>query len=222
MKYFVKRGEQEYGPYTLADLQLYVQQGNISPLDMARSEAMTELFTVQQVIGNITVPTTHPGGFGSTGFGALEPGMPAAGMPNANLNPPPDLHWGWVLGLTIITCSLFALIWIFIQAAFVRRLRPNNKAIFYLVGYIVVAFGGGFLDAQYQIAGVSILLNITSWVLYLVGVFNMKHELEDYYNSEENIGLHLSGVMTFFFAIFYFQYHFNRISQWKRTGHLPQ
>ena len=39
----------------------------------------------------------------------------------------------------------------------------------------------------------------------------------------EPINLRLSGVMTFFFNILYFQYHFTRIAEWKRTGMLsPQ
>lgn len=225
MKYFVKRGEQEYGPYTLADLQLYVQQGNISPQDMARSEGMSELLSVQQIIGNITVPTAQaPFGQPSTGFGAINDPLSASTgmMPNAHLNPPPSLHWGWVLGLSIITCSIFAIIWVFIQAAFVRRLRPDNKAILYLLAYIVVAFGGGFFAASIENQNVEALANIVSVVFYLAAVYSMRSALEDYYNTEENIGLHLSGVITFFVAIFYFQYHFNRITEWKRTGRLPQ
>jgi len=39
----------------------------------------------------------------------------------------------------------------------------------------------------------------------------MRDALVDYYNTVEPINLRLSGVMTFFFAVFYFQYHFCRI-----------
>ena len=60
-------------------------------------------------------------------------------------------------------------------------------------------------------------------MLYLVGVFQMKSDLEDYYNSTEPINLQLSGVMVFFFNVYYFQHHFSRIAQWKKTGVLsPQ
>jgi hypothetical protein len=44
--------------------------------------------------------------------------------------------------------------------------------------------------------------------------------MEEYYNSTENIGLSLSGVMTFFFSAVYLQYHINRIARWKKTGEL--
>jgi hypothetical protein len=49
-------------------------------------------------------------------------------------------------------------------------------------------------------------------------VFSIKAAMEEYYNSTENIGLSLSGVMTFFFSTVYIQYHINQISRWKKTG----
>jgi len=39
--------------------------------------------------------------------------------------------------------------------------------------------------------------------------------METYYNSNENIGLQLSGAMTFFFSSVYLQFHVNRIAKWK-------
>jgi hypothetical protein len=53
MKYYIRRDLNEYGPYTLADLQRYVAQGNISPSDLTRSEGMTDWVPVGEVIGNI-------------------------------------------------------------------------------------------------------------------------------------------------------------------------
>jgi hypothetical protein len=51
----------------------------------------------------------------------------------------------------------------------------------------------------------------------------MRSSLVQYYNTVEPISLKLSGVMTFFFNIYYFQHHFSRIAEWKRTGRLtPQ
>jgi hypothetical protein len=42
--------------------------------------------------------------------------------------------------------------------------------------------------------------------------------MEEYYNSTENIGLQLSGAMTFFFSTVNLQHHINRIARWKKTG----
>jgi hypothetical protein len=55
-------------------------------------------------------------------------------------------------------------------------------------------------------------------IIYLVGIFSIKAAMEEYYTSTENIGLQLSGVMTFFFSTVYIQYHINSIARWKKTG----
>ena len=56
MNYFISRNDQQYGPYTLADLQRYVASGSILVTDLTHSEGMTEWIPVSQVIGNIPVP----------------------------------------------------------------------------------------------------------------------------------------------------------------------
>ena len=217
MNYFVKRGEQQYGPYTLAELQLFTQQGHIAPTDLARSEAMEEWMPASQIIGNITIPSP-----GSSGFGAVaaQGASPAAIMTGNN---PPDLHWGILLGISIVTCSLFGVVWMFVEAAYVRKLRKESNALLYLALYALTITAPFLQLINRDLAQVVPFVNIIGWVLYVAAAFSMKSTLEDYYNSEENIGLHLSGVMTFFFSVYYFQYHFNRINEWKRTGVLqPQ
>lgn len=62
------------------------------------------------------------------------------------------------------------------------------------------------------------LFIIAGATVYLFGVFSIKAAMEEYYNSTENIGLTLSGVMTFFFSTVYIQYHINRLARWKKTG----
>jgi hypothetical protein len=57
-------------------------------------------------------------------------------------------------------------------------------------------------------------------IAYIVGVFKIKAAMEEYYNSTENIGLRLSGGMTFFFSTVYLQFHINKIAKWKQTGEL--
>src|SRR5262245_41200099 len=60
MKYYIQRGLNEYGPYTLAELQRYVAQGNILLTDLCRGDGMTEWAPVSQVIGNIPVAAPAP------------------------------------------------------------------------------------------------------------------------------------------------------------------
>ena len=195
MNYFIKRGEQQYGPYSLAALQQYVAQGNISQQDLARSEAMTDWVPVSTILGN--VPAAPPATFGA----------PVTGM-----NPedqPPKLHWGWVVVFGIVTFGIFWIIWLFVQAAWIRKVLPQSRAIFYLAGY----FGCAFVGGMFQKNPVGIVLQLAGFVLYLVGVFGMRSDIEDYYTRISPMGLSLSGVMTFFFNAAYFQYHLREMRE---------
>src|SRR4051795_12596976 len=115
MNYFINRGTQEYGPYTLAALQQYVSQGNISQQDLGRSEAMTDWVPVSSILGN--VPVTAPSTFGNP---VIIP---------TDLPLPPNLHWAIVLVLSIVTVGIFWLIWLFVQAAWVKKVRAESRAI---------------------------------------------------------------------------------------------
>jgi hypothetical protein len=55
-------------------------------------------------------------------------------------------------------------------------------------------------------------------IFALMAIFGMRSSLVRYFNTVEPIGLRLSGVMTLFFSLLYFQYHLSRIAEWKRTG----
>ncbi|MDR3750073.1 MAG: hypothetical protein P4K94_01170 [Terracidiphilus sp.] len=152
--------------------------------------------------------------------------MPA---PFANSPIPPGLHWFLVIVLSAITFGLFGLIWAFRQAAFVRKIDPSSKAVTLLVlnllGAMVMvglalAATQASTNTMAEILLVELVLNVILLVMGLVMVFSMRKSMVRYYNSVEPIGLRLSGVMTFFFSLIYFQYHFSRIANWKKTGRL--
>jgi hypothetical protein len=65
------------------------------------------------------------------------------------------------------------------------------------------------------------IFQLAGGILMICGHFSLKNALEEYYNSVEPINLQLSGVMTFFFNVIYFQYHLSKIRQWKMTGVYP-
>jgi hypothetical protein len=250
MKYFIKRDLNEYGPYTLADLQRYVAQGNISANDLTRGEGMTDWVPVSQVLASApaapppqpTVPAPLPT-YAAVQPAAMQPAVAQPGYPvaAAQVVPgtiPPDFHWALVLVISMF-CSIFQIVWLFIEAAFVKKIRPQSSFMVFLILGIAVQFVGiiifyGALIATAMKGGANpeppvgpfvllLLVVIVAAVLYLVGIFKMRDAIQEYYNTVEPINLHLSGVMTFFFAVFYFQHHFTRIAQWKKTGILqPQ
>jgi uncharacterized membrane protein len=135
-----------------------------------------------------------------------------------------------VLILAMFTV-IFGLIWFFIQAGYVKKIDPASRARTFLIFGLLATLAQ--IVASFVIAGaaamgstgaaaaggfLTLILAIVGMVLMLSAVFGMRRSLIDYFNTVEPIGLRLSGVMTFFFNILYFQYHLSRIAEWKRTG----
>lgn len=212
MEYFVKRGEQRFGPYSLSDLQGYVQSGNVAIDDLTQSEGMVDWVPVSQVLGNIPANAVTSGG------------AAAAPAPERESVPlPPNWHWAIVLVLGVVTRQLFNLIWALVQANWARKLSGDNKPMVLVAMYPAGMVAGTLMTVLFRgqaLAGLGALFILAGAIVYLVGVFSIRDAMEDYYNSTENIGLRMTGVMTFFFSTVYIQYHINRIARWKKTGAL--
>lgn len=245
MKYYIQRQLNEYGPYTLADLQRYVAQGSIQLNDLTRSEGMTDWVPVSQVIGNIPAPqpaavVPMPGagnvyGAASMAYvpGQVPGGVPVYGAPVVPGIIPPDFHWALVL-LVSFFCSVFQIVWLFIEAGFVKKIDSESKGVAFLVGALITQVVAVIVlftsigmspnqEPSFAFFVPFIFIMIAGTVLHFIALFQMRSSIQNYYNTVEPINLRLSGVMTFFFAVFYFQYHFSRIANWKRTGYLePQ
>ncbi len=240
MRYYIKRNEQEYGPYSEADLRKYVSEGSIVVTDMARPENSTQTMPVSQILSPPQTPpqpeppqtppqtpawgspTPQPQQQPQQQWGTPQPqyGASPAGQPRAG-PAPPDLHWALVLLISFV-CSIFSIVWIFIQANFVKKIDPNSKGMMLLILTVVLAFAAVpfFIGAaeMMELIFVGILFYLGAVVCSIAAWFNMRASLLHYYNSVEPYGLRLSGVMTFFFNMYYFQYHFMRIAEWKKTG----
>jgi GYF domain 2 len=213
MEYFIKRGEQKFGPYGLADLQKYVQSGNLVLEDLAQSEGMADWVPLSQVLGNIPALAMATSGPGSSPVTAAEP----------ELVPLPfNLHWLVVLILGLLTRQLFNLLWALVQGNWARKLSGDNKPLVLVAMYPAGMIAGILTVALARgtpgLTALGGLFMIGGAIVYLFGVFSIKAAMEEYYTSVENIGLQLSGVMTFFFSTVYIQYHINSIARWKKTG----
>lgn len=306
MMFMIKRGDQEFGPYSGTDIRQYLSSGNIVETDLVRAEGTDRWLTVQDIVGGkaaqpqaatptpaasqpsyTPAPTPSPApiyepaptppsysaetpspGFGTSagpsyggatsyggdpGFGAPAPVVPSWGGPEPAGQPfggpagaggagtlkngaplPPNMNWVIVVAGAIITCGIFALVWLFIQSAWFKKLDPQSKGqkflIYYLVGYagvLALMLGGVGISMAMPdsfigplVSSMSSLVSIGLLVLYILAVFNMKASLEGYFNNVEPINLKLNPILVIFFAVFYFQYHFNRINTWKATGSL--
>jgi hypothetical protein len=122
-----------------------------------------------------------------------------------------------VLALSILTLSIFGIIWMAVQGYWVKRATKNGKPFAWALAYViflplvfVVAVTVGALSAMGKIGGAGVNPNasvelgsrLVSIVLYLMTAYALKGALE-----AQPIDIPLTGVMTFFFAPIYFQYH---------------
>jgi hypothetical protein len=201
MDYFISRDGQQYGPYTLSDLQRYVASGEVLLTDLATSEALTEPVPVAQIVGTIAAPAAY-----ATGGSVVE----------AQIFPdPPNLHWGLVLLFTVVTCGFFGIVWEIVQAAWMKKIEPQSRSIYYysagalaLIGIMAVSFMHGLNPSAPNFTG---LMQFVYSILVICGRFSFRSSMEDHFNGPEPMALALSGVMTFFFGGIYFQYHINDI-----------
>jgi hypothetical protein len=159
------------------------------------------------------------------------------------ITPPPSLHWGIVFVLSGITYGIFSAVWLFLQAAWAKRIDPQSTATRYFTIAMVLAFitvigffmymstVSGPVDSTEGSAGAN--AGSTMWLLLFTltsagaggvmfaGILNIRKSMVTYYNTVEPIGLGMSGAMTFFFHVLYLQYHMTRIARWKKTGVRP-
>ena len=132
---------------------------------------------------------------------------------------PPNWHWAIVLILGVVTRQLFNLIWALLQANWARKLSGDNKPMVLVAMYPAGVITGTLMTLMGRpYAALGSLFVLAGAIVDLFGMFAIKDAMEQYYNSTENIGLQLSGVMTFFFSTVYIQYHINSIARWKKTG----
>lgn len=170
-------------------------------------------------------------------------GAPAAPTLNPNAYPDaPNLNWGLLLLFDLLTCSLFEYVWNLIIAAWARRVQPNATALWYYLGFTVLTIlqlgllipvyhamihginagaGGVANPAAVGNTGpfshpLSSLIGLVAWVVKLAARFIQRANLQEHFNTLENVGLQLNPVMVFFFGGLYFQYHLNKINTYKQ------
>jgi hypothetical protein len=210
LDYFISRDGQQYGPYTLADLQRYAASGEVSLTDLATSDALSEPVPVAQIIGTIAVPPT---------YAAVTPAYDGPVYPN-----PPNLHWGLVLLFAVLSCGIFLVAWELVQAAWLKKVAPQSKAIFiYAAGAViyVMFLGSSFMNGlNHTEASYAGIFRFVFAVIDIWGRFSFRSSMEEHYNGPEPMALSLSGVMTFFFGSIYFQYHINDIVRRKEADRI--
>ena len=135
---------------------------------------------------------------------------------------PPSLHWALVLVFWILTGGLFKFIWMYRQAAWVRRIDPSSKALWVLAA----GFAGGVVlptitlflapsDSALTLTVVLLPLRLGFAVAWVWSYLSMRQSVEARFD------LNLSGIMTFFFTVFYLQYHMTSIAKREHCPYRP-
>jgi hypothetical protein len=228
MSYWISRDGQKHGPYSLEVLRRLLVEAKLGPTDLVWLEGSPEWVPL---VNQAATPTTEPDGRAPQPPVALEP----AYFRRFGLIPP-SLHWAAVSALSLLTLGLFPLVWSIVMTSFVKKLDDGLPRTLFVAGF-VANFGCNIFRVIARAQGEGVTPSVPSGLLLLVGdllvlvgvacyitaAFRMRRTLLTYYNSIEPIGLYLSDAMTFFFGIFYLQYHLSRIAKWKKTGYLaPQ
>ena len=121
---------------------------------------------------------------------------------------PPSLHWAVVLALWLLTGGIFGLVWIFRQAAWVRRIDPTCKALVVLTVafplHPVLLLAAALVDGS----GLLVLVAGLVWpTAFVWSYFKMREAIEAHFD------LSLSGAMTFLFHALYLQHHMRMIAK---------
>jgi hypothetical protein len=122
-----------------------------------------------------------------------------------------------VLLFTLLTGGIFAWVWIFRQAGWVQRIDPSSRA------HLVLAIGLVGAVVLSVLLLVFAPADVTSVAMRLVrfgfGVAWVWAYLSMRQSIEARFDISLSGILTFFFTVFYLQYHMTRIA---KGQHAPE
>ena len=208
MIYRIARNGQVIGTFTLQQLRQEVAARRITPADLAQADGTDEWLPMSE----------------------LFPGSPLLDEPSvtSRLYPdPPDLRWWIALLLGVVTLGAFFVVWDVVQAAWLRRVERSSTAlILYCVALVVFVF-----NAPAQWAGINhalfngplvdtpfaLWLSLGAVVTRLAARFVMRDDLLRHFTTSEPLGLQLNSFLTLLLGGLYFQFHFNKINDAKRS-----
>jgi GYF domain 2 len=234
--YTISRDGEQFGPYSPEDLHAYIDSGHVLQTDLAWKEGMANWLPISQIYPSTVKNPAPPPRLSQPNAAAANNPAHQSALSHHNLdqyNPsfsqeviplPPSLHWGLVLLFAMLTFGIFAMVWVFIQQSWIKRISPETatSGTLCLIGYVVLFIVANIFQANGNLPLYLILL-IASIILFLSWAFGAANAMRSYYNQSEPIGLKLSGPMVFFFNVYYLQHHMSRIANWKKTGYLtPQ
>jgi hypothetical protein len=211
---------QRFGPYDAATVLHWHQQGQLDNDTLCWREGMAEWLplatwlrerSADAAFGEPPPLESPPPGLTPRTTSVMRD-LPAA--PAHDLPPAPSLHWGWVFLLSVVTIGIFLIVWVFVQAVWIKRVDPKSPAVILLVVAVICGFLGGAsgIDSPTYFGG-----QLVQVVLTYVAYYSMANSLRRF-GSERGLPMPIGGVTLFFFTTFYLQAQLTRIAHWQRTG----
>lgn len=127
-----------------------------------------------------------------------------------------------VVGLTLITMGIYAFYWLYSRSKMLNRQIPENKipawviigSLVTYVLYMIAAYVPLFLgdpEIMMAAAGISGILGIAYFVLFIVWIYSFRNRLNILSGSSKGDMFWLGGILTFFINVYYFQYKINQM-----------
>jgi hypothetical protein len=137
---------------------------------------------------------------------------------------PPRLHWAWVLLLSLLSLGFFGMIWLVVQAAWIRKVRGTGFAYHLalihcsslpLLAFTLAATGVGINSPA--LANIISVFRFFTFALYLLTVFALRAEL-----IEKPIFMPLSRLWAVLLGPVYFQHYLTTFEfgkyDWRARG----
>jgi Tfp pilus assembly major pilin PilA len=219
---WIGRDGQKYGPYTEANVRLWLREGQLTPDTLAWRPGMTAWMPlstfafVDPVIDGVPQspppPLQSAAAIYGAAYGAATLGDEREGFPR-----PPSLHWFVVLLLTIVSLGLFTWVWLFVQSGWIKKIDRSSRAREMFAAALLVAFVGGFISGAFKLQWMSILGTLASTAVLITGCFSMARSLREE-ATRRALPLEIGGVTLFFFQMLYIQGQLTWLARWKDTG----
>ncbi|MBV8156937.1 MAG: DUF4339 domain-containing protein, partial [Dyella sp.] len=217
-KIWVAEHGERSGPFPVDDVRRWMTEGRYDAQTLAWRNGMPEwaalhsLFPERPASVNPPTPPTPPSAatFDTVDRPAAthvldEPTSayrPPAEAPDEDLPLAPSMHWGLVLLLSIVTLGIFAVVWPFIQANWVRKIDKDSKATLWLgigIGCLVI---GEVVSIGHPFSLLGILLSLAYVVLFIAAYFAMAGSIRSKL-APHGLPVEIGGVTLFFFNTFY-------------------
>lgn len=243
---WIGQNDRTYGPYQIEAVRRWLVQGKLSPEALGWQAGLPEWVPLATLVRELPdappvppaihslaadagstrdsrasereapPPSSHGGAPATPAWGRPD------GMPRADLPTPPSLHWGLVLLFTVLTLGIFGMVWMFVQANWVRKIDPESNARLLLgIGLacdlLASIMGIGAARTSSAAVGLDALLRVTFLVLFMVAYFSMAGSMRRAMTGSA-ARLKIGGATLFFFTTWYLQGQLTWLARWKESG----